>query len=219
MSMLDIWLGILQGLRVTAAVTLYGLLFAVPFGLVLGVAQYLTTGYARLVVTAVIEFWRSSAVIILLFVFYYALPAAGVTLPAMTVGAMVLGLNIGGYASQAVRAGLQALDRGQREAGQALGLSRSAVLMLIELPQALVAMSPTFINLVIQLVKATSLVSLITLTDMTFRAKEISQVEYDPARIYLSLLLAYFVACYPIALFGRWVERRVNPAREARHGI
>jgi polar amino acid transport system permease protein len=217
--MLDIWLGILQGFRVTASVTLYGLVFAIPFGLVFGVAQYLTTGLARVIVTAVIEFWRSSAVIILLFVFYYAMPVIGVTLPAMAVGAMVLGLNVGGYASQAVRAGLQALDRGQKEAGQALGLSRQAILLRIELPQALVAMSPTFINLVIQLVKATSLVSLITLTDMTFRAKEIAQIAYEPVPIYLSLLLAYFVACYPIALVGRWLERRVNPVREARHGL
>lgn len=219
MSTFDIWLGILAGFRVTASVTLYGLVFAIPFGLAFGVAQYLTSGFARFVVTSVIEFWRSSAVIILLFVFYYALPVIGVTLSAMTVAAMVLGLNIGGYASQAVRAGLQALDRGQKEAGQALGLSRATILLLIELPQALLAMSPTFINLVIQLLKATSLVSLITLSDMTFRAKEISQVEFDPVPIYLSLLLAYFIACYPIALLGRWMERRVSPATEARHGI
>lgn len=219
MSILDIWLGILEGFRVTATITLYGLLFAIPFGLAFGVAQYLATGFARFIVTGVIEFWRSSAVIILLFIFYYALPVVGVTLSAMTVGAMVLGLNIGGYASQAVRAGLQALDRGQKEAGQALGLSRLTILLRIELPQALVAMSPTFINLIIQLVKATSLVSLITLTDMTFRAKEISQVEYNPVPIYLSLLMAYFVVCYPVALLGRWVERRVNPAREAHRGI
>lgn len=219
MSVLDIWLGILEGFRVTATITLYGLLFAIPFGLAFGVAQYLTTGAVRVIVTSVIEFWRSSAVIILLFIFYYALPVIGVTLPAMTVGAMVLGLNVGGYASQAVRAGLQSLDRGQKEAGLALGLSRPTILLRIELPQSLVAMSPTFINLVIQLVKATSLVSLITLTDMTFRAKEISQIAYEPVPIYLSLLMAYFVACYPIALLGRWVERRVNPSREARHGI
>ena len=70
MSLLDIWLGILQGLGTTAAVTAYGLVFAVPFALVFGVAQYLTHGGARLLVTSVIEFWRSSPVIILLFVFY-----------------------------------------------------------------------------------------------------------------------------------------------------
>ena len=218
-SMLDIWLGILQGLGITAEVTAYGLVFAVPFALVFGVAQFLTTGMTRFLVTAVIEFWRSSAVVVLLFFFYYVLPVMGVTLSALTVSALVLGLNTGGYASQAVRAGLQSLPAGQREAGMALGLSRPAILLLIELPQALVAMSPTFVNNLIQLVKATSLVSLVTLTDMTFRAKEIAQTDYDPVAIYSALLLAFFVVCYPIALAGRWLEARVNPERGTPRGI
>ncbi|MFU0505710.1 amino acid ABC transporter permease [Pseudaminobacter sp. NGMCC 1.201702] len=212
MTVFQIWLGIFEGFRVTALVTLYGLVFAIPFALVFGIAQFLANGLLRMLVTAIIEFWRSSAVIILLFVFFYALPVFGIELSAMTVSAMVLGLNIGGYASQAVRAGLQAIDRGQVEAGRALGLSRRKILMLVELPQALVAMAPTFMNLLIQLVKGTSLVSLVTLTDMTFRAKEISQLEYNPAGIYTSLLLAYFVVCYPIALIGRWVEVRIGIA-------
>ena len=101
----------------------------------------------------------------------------------------------------------------------ALGLTRPAILVLIELPQALVAMSPTFVNNLIQLVKATSLVSLVTLTDMTFRAKEISQTEYDPVAIYSALLLAFFAVCYPIALAGRWLEARVNPHKGAQRGI
>lgn len=219
MSVFEIWLGILQGLGVTAQVTGYGLLFAVPFALVFGIAQYLAKGAVLFAVTAIIEFWRSSAVIILLFVFYYALPIVGVTLSAITVSAMVLGLNIGGYASQAVRAGLQSLDRGQKEAGQALGLSRPAILLLVELPQALVAMSPTFVNHLIQLVKATALVSLVTLTDMTFRAKEIAQIEYNPVGIYTSLLLAYFVVCYPIAALGRWMEARIKSGRSIIRGV
>jgi len=219
MSVFGIWLGILQGLGSTAQVTGYGLLFAVPFALVFGIAQYLAKGAVLFAVTAIIEFWRSSAVIILLFVFYYALPIVGVTLSAITVSAMVLGLNIGGYASQAVRAGLQALDRGQKEAGQALGLSRPAILLLVELPQALVAMSPTFVNHLIQLVKATALVSLVTLTDMTFRAKEIAQIEYNPVGIYTSLLLAYFAVCYPIAALGRWMETRIKSGRSIIRGV
>lgn len=210
MSIFEIWLGMLQGLGTTAAVTAYGLVFAVPFALVFGVAQYLTQGLPRLAITCVIEFWRSSAVIILLFFFYYTLPVIGVTLSAWTVSAMVLGLNVGGYASQAVRAGLQALPGGQKEAAKALGLSRASTLLLIELPQALVAMSPTFINTLIQLVKGTALVSLVTLTDMTFRAKEIAQIEYNPVAVYTSLLLAFFVVCYPIALMGRWLEARIH---------
>ncbi len=214
MTFVEIFLGIFEGFRVTATVTVFGLLFAIPFALVFGVAQYLTNGAVRLVVTSIIEFWRSSAVIILLFVFYYALPVVGVQLPAITVSAIVLGLNTGGYGSQAVRAGLQSLDRGQLEAGLALGLSRRRILYLIELPQALVRMAPTFINQFIQLVKGTALVSLVTLTDMTFRAKEIAELEYNPVGIYSSLLLAYFVVCYPITVFGRWVEQRIGAGRE-----
>jgi polar amino acid transport system permease protein len=212
--MIGILLGIFEGFRTTAAVTVYGLLFAVPFALVFGILQFFSKGAAYLVVTAIIEFWRSSAVIILLFVFYYALPVVGVHLPATTVSAMVLGLNAGGYGSQAVRAGLQSLDRGQVEAALALGLPRRYVLLLVEMPQALTRMAPTFVNQFIQLIKATALVSLVTLTDMTFRAKEIAELAYNPVGVYSSLLLAYFIVCYPVTAFGRWVERRVGAGRE-----
>jgi polar amino acid transport system permease protein len=218
-SIFEIFLGIFEGFRITAAVTAWGLLFAIPFALFFSVAQYLTKGATYLVVTAIIEFWRSSAVIVLLFVFYYVLPVVGVHLPAITVSAMVLGLNAGGYGSQAVRAGLQSLDRGQLEAALALGLPRRYSLYLIELPQALARMAPTFINQLIQLIKGTALVSLVSLTDMTFRAKELAELEYNPVGIYTSLLLAYFVVCYPITVFGRWVQLRLDGARELTDGL
>lgn len=219
MSFAEIWLGIMRGLPMTAAVSLYALLFAAPFALLFGVGQFLARGWLRLALTGVIEFWRSSAVIIMLFVFYYALPAFGVDLSAITVSAMVLGLNMGAYASQAVRAGLQSLDRGQVEAGLALGLRRHVILTTIELPQALRAMAPTFVNNLIQLIKATALVSLVTLSDMTFRAKEIAQTEYNPAAIYGALLLAYFAVCYPITIAGRRLEVFSITARAPRHGL
>lgn len=206
MSFLETVWGIYQGLGVTASLTFLGLLYAVPFALVAGVLQHFSNGVLRWGVTAIIEFWRSSPVIVLLYAFYYSLPAFGIYLSATSVGALVLGLNIGGYGSQSVRAALQALDRGQCEAGLALGLSRFDVLRLIELPQAIVAMIPTFVNQMIQLIKGTALVSLITLSDMTWRATEMSQLSYDPVRIYSALLLAYLILCYPVTVFGRYLE-------------
>lgn len=206
----DILAGIFEGFRVTALVTLYGMMWAVPFALVTGVLQYFTRGGVRLAVTCLIEFWRSSPVLILLFVLYYALPGFGIRLSSMTVGAMALGLNIGGYGSQAVRAALQSLDRGQVEAGRALGLHRLHILWLIELPQAVSAMMPTFVNQFIQLVKGTAIVSLITLTDMTFRAKQIAELEYNPVGVYTALMLAYLIVCYPATLLGRHLERRMH---------
>lgn len=208
MSFLAILVGIWGGFGVTAKVTLISLTYGIPFALVFGILQYSAAGWWRAPVTAVIEFWRSSPVVILLFVFYYALPLAGLTLEAMTVGTLVLGLNIGGYGSQSVRAALQALDRGQFEAGMAMGLTRIQTLTLVELPQALKAMTPNFVNLLIQLVKGTALVSLLTLADMTYKAKEIAQATFDPAFAYVGLLLSYFVICYPLTILGRQLERR-----------
>jgi polar amino acid transport system permease protein len=89
--------------------------------------------------------------------------------------------------------------------------------LLIELPQALRAMLPTFVNEFIQLVKGTALVSLITLTDMTFRAKEISQAHYDPAGVYSALLVAYFVICYPVTIVGRRLERMAATGGRPHH--
>lgn len=219
MSFLDILSNIVVGINVTLKVTLYGMLYAVPFAFVFGIAQHFTSGLLRLIVTTIIEFWRSSPVIVLIYGFYFSLPSLGIDLSAMTVGAMVLGLNIGGYGSQAVRAALQALDRGQVEAGYALGLRRIQILYLIELPQALAAMTPTFINQFIQLVKGTSLVSLVTLADMTFLAKALSQTHYAPAKIYTALLLVYFLICYPATIVGRMIERRVGRGKEVAHEL
>ena len=219
MSFMEIFLGIFEGFGTTASVTVYGLVFAIPFALVFGVMQYRFAGPAQLVVTAVIEFWRSSSVILLLFIFYYVFPVIGVQLSAVTVSALVLGLNAGAYASQAVRAGLQSLDRGQREAAVALGLREAHVLLLVELPQALARMTPTFFNQLIQLIKGTALVSLVTLTDMTFRAKELAELQYNPAGIYIALLLSYFVVCYPVTLLGRWVEHHTGAAGKVVHEL
>lgn len=215
MSFLDVLAGIWAGFGVTAQVTSLSLAYGVPFALVFGILQYSTTGWERVLITSLIEFWRSSPVVILLFVFYYALPMVGLTLQAITVGTLVLGLNIGGYGSQAVRAALQALDRGQYEAGMAMGLTRFQTLTLVELPQALKAMIPTFVNLLIQLVKSTALVSLLSLADMTFRAKEIALSTFDPVATYVGLLVSYFVICYPLTIVGRLCERRLGVAREA----
>jgi polar amino acid transport system permease protein len=208
MSFLDILLGIYKGIGITAEVTLIGLLYAIPFAVVAGVLQHFTTGPFRSCVTAIIEFWRSSSAIVLLYAFFYSLPAFGINLSAVAVGAMVLGMNAGGYGSQSVRAALQALNRGQSEAGLALGLNRLEVLCFIELPQALAAMIPTFINEAIQLIKGTSLVSLITLSDMTFRAKQIAETSYNPVGVYSALLLSYLILCYPVTILGRRLEKR-----------
>jgi len=205
----DIFWTVWAGAGMTLKVVGLALLYGIPFAALFGILQAELRGWKQWPVTALIEFWRSSPIVILLFVFYYSLPAFHIELSALAVGAMVLGMNIGGYGSQAVRAGIQALERGQSEAGDALGLTRFDVITRILLPQALRAGIPTYINLLIQLIKGTSLVSLMSLAEMTLRAKDIAQVTFAPAAPYTALLLSYFIICYPMTMLGRYLERRL----------
>ncbi len=206
MSLLEILAGILEGADITLQVVGYALLYAIPFAFVFGILQYLTRGLPRKGITFIIEFWRSNAVIILLYVFYYLLPFVGLRWSAMSVAALVIGCNVGAYGSQVVRAALQTLARGQIEAGAALGMPRLHVLALVELPQSIRLMIPSLINEAIRLIQSTALVSLLALSDMTFKAKEIGQITYQPVEVYSALLLAYFVLAYPFALLGRRLE-------------
>jgi polar amino acid transport system permease protein len=219
MSFDQILLKILEGAGVTLGVAGYALLFAIPFAFVFGTLQYLLSGWKRTVVTGIIEFWRNNAVIILLYVFYYLLPFAGMKWSAYTVGALVLGCSAGAYGSQIVRGALQSIPRGQVEAGASLGLRRWHVLGLLEYPQAIRPMLPSFVNELIRLLQSTALVSLLTLADMTFRAKEVTQISHQPAAIYSALLLAYFVVSYPLAILGRRLEKRVAAAQGAVHDL
>jgi polar amino acid transport system permease protein len=219
MTVSQILLRILEGAGVTLGIAGYALVFAIPFALVFGTLQHLLAGKPRALVTGVIEFWRNNAVIILLYVFYYLLPFAGMKWSAQTVAALVLGCSAGAYGSQIVRGALQAIPRGQLEAGGALGLRRWHVLALVEYPQAIRPMLPSFVNEGIRLLQSTALVSLLTLADMTFRAKEITQITHQPGAIYSALLVSYFVVSYPLAIIGRRLEKRVAAATGAAHGL
>jgi polar amino acid transport system permease protein len=208
-----ILLWLLQGLGVTMAVTALSALVVFPFALVFGVLEYRLRGIPRLLVTVFIDFWRSSSVIILLFFFFYVGPAFEVFLSAYAVGALVIGCNIGAYGSQALRAALESIPAGQKEAGRALGLSRNRILFLIELPQALRKVIPIAGNEIIEIVKTSANVSLIGLADVTFKAKEAMQASHQPAEIYSALLGVYIAICLPMALAIHALVRRGQARR------
>lgn len=203
MTTTAIFIWVASGLKITLMVTAGGLLIAAPFAFMFGILQYRASGLPRFMITCVIEFWRSSSLIILLFAFFYVLPVAGVRLNPLTVGCMVLGCHIGALGTQAVRGALASVGAGQIEAARALGLSRNKILFLVELPQALRTMVPIFGSEAIELIKSTANVSLITLAEMTFRAKELMQVEHRPATIYTILILLYVAMCAPVALLAK----------------
>lgn len=157
-----------------------------------------------------IEIFRGTSALVQLFWFYFALPLIGISLNAKLAGIMVLGLNIGAYGAEVVRGAIVAVPRGQHEAGLTLSLSRFQIMRHIILPQAIVAMFPPFGNLLIELLKSTALVSLITITDLTRAALFLRDETLRTPEIFGLVLMIYFLISMVMTFGFRWLERRAG---------
>ena len=138
------------------------------------------------------------------------MPFFGLALTPFAAGVTVLALNTGAYGSEVVRGALAAVPRGQREAAAALNLSAARTLWRILLPQALPAMLPPAGNLAIELLKNTALVSLITITDLTFSAQLLRAESLRTAEIFALVLALYFAVALAITGVVRMLERRAG---------
>jgi len=206
---------LLPGLGVTCGVTLGAAALAVPAALAAGLLRAQGPAPARAAAAVYVEVFRGTSALVQLFWAYFALPLLGLRLPAGVVAVLVLGLNIGAYGAEVVRGALEAVPAGQREAAAALGLSPRQALRQVVLPQAAPAMLPPAGNLLIELLKATALVSLITMTDLTFQAKVLQAETLQTAELFGLVLVLYFLLAQLLAGGVRVLERRVAPWRQA----
>ncbi|CPI22946.1 binding-protein-dependent transport system inner membrane protein [Bordetella pertussis] len=152
--------------------------------------------------------FRGTSALVQLFWFYFVLPMFGMKLPALLVGIVVLGANAGAYGAEVVRGAILAVPAGQREAAVALNLTRARTIWRIILPQAVPAMLPPTGNLLIELLKNTALVSLITITDLTFRGQLLRSETLRTTEIFTLVLLLYFAVALVITGGIRMLERR-----------
>ena len=202
---------LLQGLVVTLQVTAGAALLAVPLAIVAGLARLTASPLARWPATAYVEVFRGTSALVQLFWFYFVLPLFGMKLPAMMVGIIVLALNTDAYGAEVVRGAILAVPRGQREAALALNMTRLQTMHRIILPQAVPAMLPPAGNLLIELLKNTALVSLITIADMTFRGQLLRSATLRTTAIFGLMLLLYFAVALLITGAVRLLERKVRP--------
>ena len=207
---LDLVPPLVEGLRVTLRLTLGGIALGTLFALSAGLARRSASGPIRALAGAYVEVFRGTSALVQLFWFYFALPAVGVNLSAEAAGILVLALNSGAYGAEVVRGALAAVPRGQLEAAAALGLGPRQTLWRIQLPQAAVAMLPPGCNLAIELLKNTALVSLITITELTFTAQILRAESLRSAEIFTLVLALYFAAALCITAIMRWIERRAS---------
>ncbi|MFY3907911.1 ectoine/hydroxyectoine ABC transporter permease subunit EhuC, partial [Achromobacter xylosoxidans] len=189
---------LLEGLAVTLEIMAGAVVLAVPLALVAGVGRLSTVRPVRWLASIYVEVFRGTSALVQLFWFYFVLPLFGVQLPAMLVGIVVLALNAGAYGAEVVRGAIRAVPPGQREAGVALNLTRGQIMRRIVVPQAIPAMLPPAGNLLIELLKNTALVSLITITDLTFRGQLLRSETLRTTEIFTLMLLLYFAVALHI---------------------
>ncbi|MGF0540136.1 ectoine/hydroxyectoine ABC transporter permease subunit EhuC [Agrobacterium sp. ES01] len=201
---------ILQGALVTLELTVMGSALALVAAFTAGLGRVSRFRAVRILATTYVEFFRGTSIFVQLFWVYFVLPFAGITLTPLQAGVLALGLNVGAYGAEVVRGAIKATGREQKEACVALNLTRYQSMRHIILPQALPLMLPTFCNNAIELLKGTAVVSLISLSDMTFQAQVVRAQTGSTLIPFATILVLYFAMSWLIARGMKWLERRVT---------
>ena len=199
---------LLQGTVVTLEVSAVSLLISVVLGTLSGWARFARVPIFSHLAQLHVTLTRGIPLLIQLSFVYFGLPKIGIVLDAFLSGVLALGLYSAAYVSEIVRGGLNSVDLGQLEAARSLGLSGPLAMRHVVLPQALVAILPPLGNEYISLILGSSLVSAVTLEDLTSEGQAIISVTYSQFEVYSVLALVYFVITYALTLVIRALERR-----------
>lgn len=212
MSIWDFWATygarIVDGTFVTVAQFLLATLVAIAVALLMGLGKLSGNWLIRTPAVVYIEIFRGTSLLVQLYWIFFVLPLFGITLDRFTAGFLSVGLNIGAYGAELVRGAIQSVPKGQWEAAYALSMSPAKRMRRIILPQALSIMLPPWGNLLIELLKGTALVSLISVADLMFQARQINASTFLSAQAFGTALIVYYIlARFMVTPFMRWLER------------
>ncbi|WP_238439389.1 amino acid ABC transporter permease [Microbacterium sp. JZ31] len=192
---------------------------ALALGFVLAIGRLSDHAWVRWPFTVVIEFMRAVPVLIMMFLLYYGLPVIGVSLDKFLVVVLALIAYNGSVLAEVIRAGVEALPRGQREAGYAIGLRKAGVMRLILLPQAIRAMMPVILAQLVVTLKDTALGFIITYEELLFYAKFLgSQSQLDRPIVQSAIVVGaiYIALCLALSGVARIVEKRMQKSPRVR---
>lgn len=201
---------LLAGARLTILLSLATFCLAVVIALLVALGRLSRFRLLRAVLTAYVEFIRGTPGLVQIYYIFYVLPVWGVTLDAAMAGIIGLGLNYGAYLSEVFRSGIRSVPATQREAATTIGLSYFQTLRFVILPQAFRNVLPPTVNYFLSLFKDTSLLSVITLQELTFSGMLLISTTFNSFVILTEIAVIYFVMCYPIALLSTYLEYRLH---------
>ncbi len=202
---------LLQGAVVTMEISILSMVLATIIGFVCALGRTSGNPIAYGLVAVYVEIIRDVPLLVVLLVIYFTLPQIGISLPGFWAGVLGLSLNVGAYLSEVFRAALGSVDKGEKEAGLSIGMSRFTVFRRVTLPQAMRIAVPTVGGYFIALLKDLSLVSFIAVNELMRQGTILISNTFRSMEIYFMVAIIYFVISFVAARLVRQIERILTP--------
>lgn len=218
------WSFYLIGAKNTVLLAIIAVVIGAALGLLLAICRISKSRILRFVSTAYVEFVRGTPLLVQLFIIYYGLQAVGIRFPDIPVmtaildinfsdfmsGVITMGLNSGAYVCEIFRSGIQSVDKGQMEAGRSLGLSYGQTLQKIIVPQAIRNVLPALGNEFVVVIKESSIVSIIGIADLMYKANTVRGNTFQPFEPLLVAALVYFLLTFTLSKLLAYIEKRMR---------
>ncbi|EMF0597358.1 amino acid ABC transporter permease [Enterococcus hirae] len=206
------WMNIrflLEGLKVTVEVSLFSIIFSFLIGGICGVVRFTNIPYLSKILGILIDIIRNLPLLLIIFFTYFALPQIGIQMNIFWSAVAALTIFESAMLSEIFRAGLNAVPKGQMEAGLSTGLSYVETMRIVVLPQAFKSMIPAIVSQLISLIKDTSLAVIISLPELTHQARIVyGQNTNYVLPMFVAMTLMYFAVCYALSLLSSYLEKR-----------
>jgi His/Glu/Gln/Arg/opine family amino acid ABC transporter permease subunit len=186
-------------------------LFGLPIGLLLALARVQSSRLLKAPAAVYVEVMRGTPLLVQILFIYFVLPSFGVNIPAFWSGIIALTLNSAAYIAEIFRAGIQSIDAGQMEAARSLGMTHAQAMRRIILPQTFRRVVPPLTNEAIALLKDSSLVSVIGLTELARTGQELASRYAAPLTIWPMVAIFYLLLTFPLTRIAEYLERRWRP--------
>ncbi len=207
---------LLQGILTTIEVSVLAICLAALIGFLAGAGHMSSNEIIRKLVAVYIKIFRCTPFMVQIYIVYYGLPCFGIHIPAFWAGAIVLGLYTGSYVAVILESGIRSLPKGQEEAAVAMGMPYFMRLRRILFPQTISIIIPPLTGQFIQTVKDSSVLSVITVTELTMMTKEAIGITFSPIQVYLCTAMFYWVLNLVIEYISMRIERRSYIRRSVR---
>jgi polar amino acid transport system permease protein len=201
---------LLQATTTTVEVTCISFILGFLWGVILAVGELSTLKIVSMLSRVYVAIFRGVPLLIVLFAVYFGFPQVGWNIEALTAGIMGLVLNLGAFTAEIIRAGILSIDKGQTEAGLALGMNRMQVMIYVVFPQVMRVMIAPLSNELINVIKDSSLISIVTVVELTLATQRLVSSTFKPLELYILSGGIYLIMTTSVGRFASFLESKYS---------